>query len=151
MSAFAAPAFGWLLQKLEAGGTLTVDVFAKGGSVGVAAIIIAVILTFFIKETGSAVKNSIGGSSTALTAARVVHANRSIWVDQIQTRFQMERDTLHRLLRDMLLSRAFEERAAEEYSKGNTLASSTFIRARRRSGRVLSTRPTVRLHRQHLS
>jgi pyruvate dehydrogenase E1 component alpha subunit len=31
----------------------------------------------------------------------------------------MERDTLHRLLRDMLLSRTFEERAAEEYSKGN--------------------------------
>lgn len=31
----------------------------------------------------------------------------------------MERDTLHRLLRDMLLSRAFEERAAEEYGKGN--------------------------------
>jgi len=31
----------------------------------------------------------------------------------------MERETLHRLLRDMLLSRAFEERAAEEYGKGN--------------------------------
>jgi pyruvate dehydrogenase E1 component alpha subunit len=31
----------------------------------------------------------------------------------------MERDTLHRLLRDMLLSRAFEEKAAEEYGKGN--------------------------------
>ncbi len=31
----------------------------------------------------------------------------------------MERDALHRLLRDMLLSRAFEERAAEEYAKGN--------------------------------
>ena len=31
----------------------------------------------------------------------------------------MERDTLHRLLRDMLLSRTLEERAAEEYSKGN--------------------------------
>lgn len=31
----------------------------------------------------------------------------------------MDRDTLHRMLRDMLLSRAFEERAAEEYSKGN--------------------------------
>lgn len=31
----------------------------------------------------------------------------------------MESDTLHRLLRDMLLSRAFEERAAEEYTKGN--------------------------------
>ena len=31
----------------------------------------------------------------------------------------MERDTLLQLLRDMVLSRAFEERAAEEYSKGN--------------------------------
>jgi len=31
----------------------------------------------------------------------------------------MERDTLHQLLRDMLLSRVFEERAAEEYGKGN--------------------------------
>lgn len=31
----------------------------------------------------------------------------------------MEREILHRMLRDMLLSRAFEERAAEEYSKGN--------------------------------
>jgi MFS family permease len=58
MSAFAAPAFGWLLQKLEAGGALTVDVFAKGGSVGIAAIVIAVILTFFIKETGSAVRKT---------------------------------------------------------------------------------------------
>ena len=31
----------------------------------------------------------------------------------------MERETLHHMLRDMLLSRAFEERAAEEYTKGN--------------------------------
>jgi pyruvate dehydrogenase E1 component alpha subunit len=31
----------------------------------------------------------------------------------------MERETLHSFLRDMLLARAFEERAAEEYSKGN--------------------------------
>jgi len=31
----------------------------------------------------------------------------------------MERETLHRLLRDMLLARVFEERAAEEYTKGN--------------------------------
>lgn len=31
----------------------------------------------------------------------------------------MERKTLHRLLRDMMLSRVFEERAAEEYTKGN--------------------------------
>jgi pyruvate dehydrogenase E1 component alpha subunit len=31
----------------------------------------------------------------------------------------MEREVLHRMLRDMLLSRTFEERAAEEYTKGN--------------------------------
>ncbi|MGA7802132.1 MAG: thiamine pyrophosphate-dependent enzyme, partial [Gammaproteobacteria bacterium] len=31
----------------------------------------------------------------------------------------MEREILHSFLRDMLLARAFEERAAEEYSKGN--------------------------------
>ena len=31
----------------------------------------------------------------------------------------MDRETLHRFLYDMLLARAFEERAAQEYSKGN--------------------------------
>jgi pyruvate dehydrogenase E1 component alpha subunit len=31
----------------------------------------------------------------------------------------MERETFHHLLRDMILSRVFEERAAEEYTKGN--------------------------------
>ncbi len=31
----------------------------------------------------------------------------------------MEREMMHRLLHDMMLSRVFEERAAEEYSKGN--------------------------------
>jgi hypothetical protein len=56
MSAFAAPAYGWLLQKLAGGGALTLDVFAKGSSVGIAAIIIALILALFIKETGSAVQ-----------------------------------------------------------------------------------------------
>ena len=32
---------------------------------------------------------------------------------------QMERELSHKMLRDMLRARAFEERAAEEYSKGN--------------------------------
>lgn len=32
---------------------------------------------------------------------------------------KMEREVMHRMLHDMLLSRSFEERAAEEYSKGN--------------------------------
>jgi hypothetical protein len=56
MSAFAAPAYGWLLQKLAGGSALTLDVFVKGGSVGIAAIIIAFVLALFIKETGAAVQ-----------------------------------------------------------------------------------------------
>lgn len=58
MSAFAAPAFGWLLQKLAGGGALTLDVFVQGGSVGIAAIVIAAILALFLKETGSAVRQA---------------------------------------------------------------------------------------------
>jgi MFS family permease len=58
MSALVAPAFGWLLQKLAGGGALTLEVFAKGGSVGIAAIVIAAVLALFIKETGSAVRQA---------------------------------------------------------------------------------------------
>ena len=56
MSAFAAPAFGWLLQRLAGGGALTLEVFQKGGALGIAAIIIAAVLALFLKETGSAVR-----------------------------------------------------------------------------------------------
>lgn len=56
MSAFAAPAYGWLLQKLAGGGALTLQVFTEGGSVGIAVIVIAIILAFFVKETGTAVR-----------------------------------------------------------------------------------------------
>jgi pyruvate dehydrogenase E1 component subunit alpha len=34
-------------------------------------------------------------------------------------RVKMEREKMHRFLRDMMLARVFEERAAEEYGKGN--------------------------------
>jgi TPP-dependent pyruvate/acetoin dehydrogenase alpha subunit len=46
----------------------------------------------------------------------------------------MERDTLRQLLHDMLLSRVFEERAAEEYGKGNIVGFLHLYPARRRSG-----------------
>jgi hypothetical protein len=49
-----APAYGWWLQKLANGAPLTQDVFSKAGSVYVAAIVIAVIVTVFLRETGSA-------------------------------------------------------------------------------------------------
>jgi hypothetical protein len=44
--------------KLAGGATLTLDVFDTAGSVYVAAIVVAAILTLFLKETGSAVRNA---------------------------------------------------------------------------------------------
>jgi hypothetical protein len=53
-SALLAPVYGSWLQKLANGGPLTQDVFSKSGSVYIAAIALAVILTVFLRETGSA-------------------------------------------------------------------------------------------------
>src|SRR4051794_10848684 len=53
-SALLGPAYGLGLQKLANGGALTQEVFSKASSVYVAAIVLAVILTFFLRETGSA-------------------------------------------------------------------------------------------------
>jgi hypothetical protein len=41
------------MQRLAGGATLTEDVFATAGSAYVAAIVVAAILTLFLKETGS--------------------------------------------------------------------------------------------------
>jgi hypothetical protein len=49
-----APAYGWWLQKLANGGPLTQDVFSTAGSVFAVAIVLAVIVTVFLRETGSA-------------------------------------------------------------------------------------------------
>jgi MFS family permease len=59
MTALAAPAIGWWMQKLAGGAALTLDVFVTAGSVYVAAIVIALILTLFLKETGSAARKSM--------------------------------------------------------------------------------------------
>src|ERR1019366_6123393 len=55
MSALVAPAYGWLLMKLSAGAPMTLVVFEEGGATGIAAIVIAIVLAFLIKETGAAV------------------------------------------------------------------------------------------------
>ena len=54
LSALLAPAYGWLLQKLANGGPLTHDVFSEAGSVYVVAIGLALIVTVFLRETGTA-------------------------------------------------------------------------------------------------
>ena len=56
ISALVAPAYGWLLMKLTAGAPMTLEVFREGGATGIAAIVIAIVLAFFIKETGAAVR-----------------------------------------------------------------------------------------------
>jgi MFS family permease len=56
LSALVAPAYGWLLMQLSHGGAKTLDVFVEGGTSGVAAIVIAIILAFFIRETGAAAR-----------------------------------------------------------------------------------------------
>jgi MFS family permease len=58
ITALAAPAIGWWMQRLAGGAELTLDVFVTAGSVYVTAIILAVILTLFLKETGTAVRNA---------------------------------------------------------------------------------------------
>ena len=54
LSALLAPAYGWWLQKLANGGPLTEEVFSKAGNVFIAAIVLAVIATIFLRETGPA-------------------------------------------------------------------------------------------------
>lgn len=58
MSAFAAPAYGWLLQRLAAGGALNLHVFTTGGATGIVAIVLAGLIALFLKETGAATKRT---------------------------------------------------------------------------------------------
>jgi len=58
MSAFGAPAAGWLLQKLAGGGALTLGIFDRGANAAIVCIIVGAILAFFLKETGFAVRKA---------------------------------------------------------------------------------------------
>jgi MFS family permease len=57
LSGAVAPAYGWLLMKLSDGGPMTLEVFAKGGATSIVAIVLAIVLAFFIRETGAAVRH----------------------------------------------------------------------------------------------
>lgn len=52
LSAVLAPAYGWLLNSLAGGGKLALSVFQEASGVGVGGIILAIVLAFFIRETG---------------------------------------------------------------------------------------------------
>ena len=54
LSALLAPAYGWLLNDLAGSGKLTETVFRNADSFGVAGIVLAIVMAFFLRETGSA-------------------------------------------------------------------------------------------------
>jgi MFS family permease len=58
LSALMAPVYGWVLVKVSNGGPLDLPVFQQAGIIGVGGIALAIVLSFFIRETGSAVKAS---------------------------------------------------------------------------------------------
>jgi MFS family permease len=56
LSAFLAPAFGFVLQQLSGGKPLTLHTFQMADLIWVAAIGLSLVLTYFVNETGSAAK-----------------------------------------------------------------------------------------------
>jgi MFS family permease len=59
-SAFLAPVFGSVLVHLSDGHQMTLETFQRADLVWVGAIVLALILTLFVRETGSAVRKSAG-------------------------------------------------------------------------------------------
>jgi MFS family permease len=55
LSALMAPVYGWVLVAVSNGGPLDLPVFQKAGIIGVGGIALAIMLSCFIRETGSAV------------------------------------------------------------------------------------------------
>ncbi|MEO8318078.1 MAG: MFS transporter [Bradyrhizobium sp.] len=58
LSALMAPVYGWVLVRVSNGGPLDLPVFQQAGMIGVGGIALAIVLSFFIRETGSAVQAS---------------------------------------------------------------------------------------------
>jgi MFS family permease len=58
LSAIAAPIAGWVLQKISGGAPLNIQNFQEWGLLGLAGIAVAIVLAFFLEETGSAARNA---------------------------------------------------------------------------------------------
>jgi hypothetical protein len=66
-----APVYGWVLVKVSNGGPLDLPVFQKAGIIGVGGIALAIVLSCFIRETGTAVlrRKTSGGLRIQVTPA----------------------------------------------------------------------------------
>jgi hypothetical protein len=60
LSALAAPVAGWVLQKISGTAPVNLYDFQQWGLVGVAGIAVAIVMAFFLEETGSAVRAKPG-------------------------------------------------------------------------------------------
>jgi MFS family permease len=60
LSALVAPAYGWLLSSLSEGGKISLLVFQHASLVGISGIVLAIVMSFFLKETGSAAPTDAG-------------------------------------------------------------------------------------------
>jgi MFS family permease len=65
LSALLAPAYGWLLTSLSDGGKLSLAVFQNASAVGIGGIVLAIILSCFLRETGSATRPIVKTPSSA--------------------------------------------------------------------------------------
>ena len=72
LSALMAPVYGWVLVAVSNGGPLDLPVFQKAGIIGVGGIVLAIILSCFIRETGTAVLGRKTGGGSRLLVAPVV-------------------------------------------------------------------------------
>jgi MFS family permease len=59
LSALVAPLYGLLLGSLSAGGKLTLGVFQQASSFGIGGIVLAMLLSAFLRETGAAAKGDV--------------------------------------------------------------------------------------------
>jgi len=71
LSALMAPVYGWVLVKVSAGGPLDLPVFQQAGAIGVGGIVLAIVLSCFLRETGSARPRPAEGNTPAPLVATV--------------------------------------------------------------------------------
>ena len=72
LSALMAPVYGWVLVDVSNGGPLDLPVFQKAGIIGVAGIALAIVLSCFIRETGTALIRRKVGDGPLVQATPVI-------------------------------------------------------------------------------
>jgi MFS family permease len=72
LSALMAPIYGWVLVDVSNGGPLDLPVFQKAGIIGVGGIALAIVLSCFIRETGTALIRRKVGDGPLVQAMPVI-------------------------------------------------------------------------------